>query len=163
MKGGCVGILDKLFPPKPAKIQVAPLDPFKLRTPLLAFSTVDFITGFDAMENTVIFGNPGSGKSSSSGALYARSMLAAGYGMLVLCPKPEDAETWRRYAQAEGREADLIFVRPGGPWRFNPLLWEQRRAGRGANQTENLVKVIAGAVEIARGKEIGRASCRERV
>ena len=62
-----------------------------------------------AYEGIFVTGGPGSGKSSGSGKHLAHALLQAGAGGLVLSAKPNEAQTWREYARACGREDDLII------------------------------------------------------
>ena len=63
----------------------------------------------DACEGTMIFGGTGSGKTSGSGRTLANSFLAAGFGGLVLCAKPDEPALWRGYAAETGRGSDLVM------------------------------------------------------
>ena len=47
-----------------------------------------------AVEGTHIFGGPGSGKTSGSGATIARAFLNAGFGGLVMTAKADERELW---------------------------------------------------------------------
>ena len=64
----------------------------------------DDFTIRQACEGISIMGGIGSGKTSGSGAQFARAYLRAGFGGLVLCAKNDEAELWREYAKATGRE-----------------------------------------------------------
>ncbi|HEX4610070.1 MAG TPA: hypothetical protein VH092_17890, partial [Urbifossiella sp.] len=66
----------------------------------------------------------GSGKSSASGRLVALSYLRQGFGGLVLCAKPDEAETWRQYCHQTGRSDQLIVFSPTSSWRLNFLDYE---------------------------------------
>lgn len=94
-------------------------------------------------------GATGSGKSSGSGRAMALAMLAGGYGGLVLTAKPDEVDVWKRYCALTGRSDDLIVVRPGGPWSFNPLEHEVIRAGKGAGLCENVVAMFSAILELA--------------
>jgi hypothetical protein len=109
----------------------------------------------DAFEGTMIFGGTGSGKTSGSGAALARAFLAAGFGGVVLCAKPDEPALWRRYAAQAGRESDLIMFGAGGPWCFNFMNYESSRSGAGAGLTENLVALFMEVASIGSGE--GRA------
>ena len=52
----------------------------------------------DACTGCIVFGMTGSGKSS--GPLYkiAHKFLTLGYGGVVFCAKPDEADTWKKYA-----------------------------------------------------------------
>jgi hypothetical protein len=61
----------------------------------------------------VLVGSPGSGKSSTAGKQIAAAFLrASGMSGLTLASKSEDIENWIAYAEATGREQDLIVFRP---------------------------------------------------
>jgi hypothetical protein len=82
-----------------------------LDMPLVQFSPLaeDAWTLEDAFQGTVIFGSTGSGKTSGSGQLLALKFLKAGFGGLVLCVDIEEANLWRSYLKAAGREKDGLF------------------------------------------------------
>ena len=119
-----------------------------LDTPLLMFSDRDIWTLRDAAEGGVLItGGTGSGKSSSSGALLARSYLRAGFGGLVLCVNVDEAERWRRYAAEAGRSQSLIVVDKSLEHRFNFLEY-QMAVGRGsASEAVNVLVEILNAAE----------------
>ena len=91
----------------------------------------------------------GSGKSSGSGKMLALSYLRHGFGGLVLCAKPGEADTWREYARLAGRGDDLVVFSPSAPYRFNFLDYELQRPGAGASLTENLLQLFMTVAEIA--------------
>ncbi|MBL9177216.1 MAG: TraM recognition domain-containing protein [Verrucomicrobiaceae bacterium] len=107
----------------------------------------------DAFEGVQIFGATGSGKSSGSGQAIARAFMESNLGGLVLTAKSDEVLSWRRYAQAAGRESDLLIVEPGGPHRFNFLRYEFKRPGTGAGHTENLVNLFCSVLEAAERKQ----------
>lgn len=96
-------------------------DPTDLDRPLLHWSRHDALTVRQSFAGIGIFGETGSGKTSSSGRQLALAKLNAGYGGLVLCPKYDDANRWREYAALTGRADDLRAIAPEGPWRVNAL------------------------------------------
>lgn len=108
----------------------------------------------DAAEGTAIWGAPGSGKSSGSGQALARAYLAAGMGGLVLCAKPEEADTWRRYAKAARRERDLVVIDAGGAQRFNILDYAAANLG-GRGFEQNLVDLMGRMAEATRVADSG--------
>jgi len=133
--------------PKPT----APLHPFDLDRPLLGLSPADAWRIRDACEGTQIFGAIGSGKTSGSGQAIAKSFLSAGFGGLVLTAKPDERALWERYCAQTGRSDSLIVFSPEQPWRFNFLDYELRRPGRGAGETENLVRLFHTILETVDG------------
>jgi len=105
----------------------------------------------DACEGTMIFGATGAGKTSGSGQAIALSYLAAGFGGLVLCAKKDEPDQWRRYAEATGRAADLVFFGSAPNSGFNFLEFEASRPGEGAGLTENLVNLFTEVASIGTG------------
>ena len=116
--------------------------PDPLDAPLLWLGKNDPWTIRNACEGTAIFGATGSGKTSGSGQALAKAFLSAGFGGLVLCAKPDEAELWRRYCQQTNRSDSLIIFGPQQPYRFNFLNYEFTRPGAGAGLTENLVRLF---------------------
>lgn len=96
-----------------------------------------------------IFGATGSGKTSGSGKLFAKSFLSAGYGGLVLTAKPTDTKDWLEYAATTGRSDDVVVFNPQNHTGFNFLEYEASRTGQGAGITENLVTLFTTVVEVA--------------
>ena len=105
----------------------------------------------DACEGLVIFGATGSGKTSGSGQTFAHAYLAAEFGGLVLCAKPDEPALWAKYASQTGRQSDLILFGADSRWSFNFLQHESRRQGAGANLTENLVNLFTEIAAIGAG------------
>lgn len=121
--------------------------PIDLDKPLLNYGEEPW-TVRDSFEGTQIFGAPGSGKTSGSGKAIALRMLSEGFGGLVLCAKPGEAEEWQGYAEATGRPSPVI-VRPGGGFRFNILEFEQRQdlsGSPGEPPTLDLVSLFLNAL-----------------
>jgi NAD(P)-dependent dehydrogenase (short-subunit alcohol dehydrogenase family) len=83
---------------------------YKPSSPLLHLSARDRWTLDDAYMGTFIVGGTGSGKTSGSGRAIAHAFLRAGFGGLVLCAKPEEADLWRRYAAETGRRKSLVIT-----------------------------------------------------
>lgn len=112
----------------------------------------------DALTGVCVFGATGSGKTSGIAKHLAFGYLANDFGGLVLCAKKEERRQWVEWAQAIGREQDIIIVDAGGQYRFNFLDWEASRAGEGGGLTINIValldeiaKAIAGGAGGAEG------------
>jgi len=115
-----------------------------LNEPLLNFSNQkgDSWTIGDAVKGVFIVGGIGSGKSSGSGQTIAKSYLRAGFGGVVLCAKPDEADTWRRYCKETGRENSLIVFDGSGAHRFNFLDYEMNRADFTGDKTQLAVEVL---------------------
>lgn len=116
---------------------------------ILGLSESDPFTIRDACEGVQIFGASGSGKTSGSGQLFAKSYLNAGFGGLVLTAKAEEADLWRSYAQETGRSADLLIFNPSEPHRFNILAYEWEHSAADVGNTRNIVELFLTLAEIA--------------
>ncbi len=114
----------------------------------------------DAVRGVQIFGGIGSGKSSGSGRTIATTYLRNGFGGLVLCAKPEEAEEWRAYAKECGRASDVILFREGSQWKFNPLQYELTRPGEGAGLTMNITELFMTVFQM--GQRINGSDAQER-
>lgn len=121
--------------------------------PLIHFSADEVLTVRQAFEGVQIFGGTGSGKTSGSGRTLALSMLQAGFGGLVLCAKPDEAETWRRYAEESGRNQDFIFVDGVNDWRFDFLDYEMRAYANTHGEIDNAVDVLLNIIEASRKEQ----------
>ena len=117
-----------------------PTDP--LDKPVLFFSPDDPFTIRDSFEGLHIFGGIGSGKTSGSGAFFARAYLTAGYGGLVLTAKPDETDLWINYAKETGRFDDLMIFGPDRELRFNALEYEAENSREGSGITENIVQLF---------------------
>ena len=113
---------------------------YQLNEPLLQFSNKkqDVWTIRNAVEGAFIVGGIGSGKSSGSGRTLAHAYLKAGFGGLVLCAKPEEADTWRRYAKETGRSNSMLYMDGTGNKRFNFIDYELNRIDTGSSHTTPL-------------------------
>lgn len=127
-----------------------------LDTPLLQISATDKFTLRDACQGVHVFGGIGSGKTSGSGQAIAASYLRAGFGGLVLCAKPEEVDTWFRYAKQNGRANSLILFGERGSGGFNFITYELAR--QGADGTGSVVECLMRILEAARlsGPSAGR-------
>lgn len=136
--------MNLIFRKRPRKV------PFHaaLDTPLLSIGGEQWCIG-DAAEATAIWGAPGSGKTSGSGKALARAFLAAGMGGVVLCAKNDEADTWRDYAKAAKRSADLVTIDASGAQRFNILDYAAKTLG-GRGFEQNLVFLMETMIEATR-------------
>ena len=107
----------------------------------------------DAMKGVSIMGGTGSGKTTASGRKLALSFLGQGWGGLVLCAKPDEAEMWKKYCKMAGRkESDVIVFSKDSTLTnndgeiekivFNPIDYEMRRPGKGAGETQNITNIF---------------------
>ena len=104
-----------------------------------------------ACEGTAIFGATGSGKTSGSGRDIARSMLRSGFGGLVLCAKPDEADRWCGWAEECGRLDDVKLFGADTGYGFNFLDHELNRRGPGAGISENAVSILMQCAERSGG------------
>lgn len=130
------------------------LDPILDHT-LFNFSPTDVFTIRDACQGVQIFGETGSGKTSGSGSLLARSYLLAGFGGLVLTVKTDELNLWKTYAAQTGRLRDLIVIGEGSNLRFNLLKYECEHDAGGLGLARNLVELFLAVDEIV-GRERGK-------
>jgi len=126
------------------------MTPFSSDSRLLRLSgSDDYFTVRDFHQNVLALGQSGSGKTSGSGKHLAMPLLRAGMGGLVLCAKPEEAESWRRYCEEAGRLNSLVIWRGEAPG-FNPIAYELVRQGPGGiNGVAELVMAIIEMCENA--------------
>ena len=122
-----------------------PVDP--LQGPLLLFTKRDAWTVGDSFEGTQIFGAPGSGKTSGSGAAIARAFLSHGYGGLVLTAKPDERMLWERYCRETGRSHQLMIFGDPAHYRLNFLEYQRMLSPPGAI-TENLTTLLSSVMEV---------------
>lgn len=117
-----------------------------LDAPLLQLTPWDHFTLRDATQGVCVTGGIGSGKTSASKAL-RESYLRAGFGGIVLCAKPEEAELWKRSCAETGRSASLIEW-GGLNFGFNFIAWELARQGSAGLNA--VIECIMRVLEIAR-------------
>src|SRR6266478_8573176 len=136
-----------------AVIQPQAAEYWALDLPLIRFSErlPDTWTLADACQGVLIMGENGSGKTSGSGRLLARKYLQSGFGGLVLCFKTDEADLWRSYLKAAGRENDGCFFGVDQAFRFNFLDWEARKSG--VDFAENLVTLLIDIASIQKRTE----------
>lgn len=99
-----------------------------LDQPLMALTAQDMFTMRDLLQNVSILGQPGSGKTSGSGAHLAKAILLSGAGMLVLCAKADERALWERYCAQTGRTGSLVIF-DGKRHRYNFIAAELARHG----------------------------------
>jgi hypothetical protein len=113
-----------------------PMSLWDEQRPLVLWNNAEPWTIGDSFEGVQVWGDTGSGKSSTTARVFAAAMLRAGYGGLVLTVKPEDADEWRRNLEENGRNRDGIFFGPqehcfaSVVWKYCTQLALQRRVNR---------------------------------
>src|ERR1700758_1069432 len=131
----------------------SPADKWPLSMPLVRFSRLpaDRWTLADSFQGVAIFGENGSGKTSGSGRILARKYLEAGLGGMVLCFKTDEADLWRSYLRAAGREEDGRFFGVNEAFRFNFMDYEARSSG--VDFAENLVTLLVDIASVQKRTE----------
>jgi hypothetical protein len=87
---------------------------------ILDFRNGEVLSRRDLTESMLVVASVNKGKTSLL-RTPARAMLRNGFGGLVLVVKGSLVDNFTEFARAEGRERDLIVLRPGGGHGFNPL------------------------------------------
>lgn len=123
-------------------------------TRLLKLARRDAWTLNDAYMGCLILGGTGSGKTSGSGRALARAYLRAGFGGLVLCAKPGEADLWRRYCRETGRKHSLVVIDGRNGRTFNFLEYELARADAGRS-TSNAVAALLKVLDAMRTADGG--------
>ena len=86
----------------------------------------------------------------------AEALLRIGAGGVVLTAKSSETELWKRYCHRTGRSRDLVLFGPGHRWQFNALDYELQRPGRGAGQTQNMIRLLTTLAETSSRNTGGR-------
>jgi hypothetical protein len=125
-----------------------PLAPWDDQRALIKWNNAEPWTIGDSFEGVQVFGDTGSGKSSTSAKVLAASMLRAGYGGLVLTVKPEDSTDWKQWLAENGRAKDGIFFKPGSGLCFNFLDYELRRGREQGSGSRNAAHILAELISL---------------
>lgn len=130
--------------------------PFHPDKPLLTLSARDVFSIRDACQGVQIFGGTGSGKTSGSGRHLALAYMAAGFGGVVCCAKPEERAIWEELAALTAREDDLvIFNATGEHYRFNFLDYEKNHTEDDTGATMNIVQLLTEVVRAVEREDGG--------
>jgi hypothetical protein len=115
----------------------------------------ELVTVEDCCCGIQVFGATGSGKTSGSLALLAKSMMRDGWGMLVLTTKPAEADQWVKWAKDCGRDRDVVRVQPNGEHHFNLLDYLSRHPAPGASLPTNISDLLMELASHAKPKKQG--------
>ncbi len=126
-----------------------PLAPWDEQRALLHWNGSDSWTIGDSFEGVQVWGDSGSGKSSTSARALAGAMLRAGYGGLVLTVKPEDTKDWRSMLEENGRHEDGVIFGPQDGGCFNFLQYELAHSARLGIGSNNATRILAELVNMA--------------
>jgi type IV secretory pathway TraG/TraD family ATPase VirD4 len=133
----------------------------KLRAPLdrllLNWTPSDLLTVRGLLNGGIaVFGRSGSGKTSSSGKVIARSIIAyPTSGGLILSAKPEDLAMWQSIFAGCRRQNDfIVFGSLKDKWRFNFLDFVSRDGG-GTRDVTRCIRTIGETLRGSDGKGHG--------
>ena len=113
------------------------------------------ITWSDALEGAIIFGETGCGKTSGPGDYIAKSMLNAGWGILIIAAKADDKPRWIKIIEQCGRSKDLIVFDKASDFKFSYLRYEMTRPGEGRGDIYNANKVLVSLNKLAQNYDDG--------
>ena len=119
--------------------------------PLLQLTPTDAFTARDFFNGVHVCGAIGSGKTTGAGRCLACALLRAGYGGLVLCAKPEEAELWKMYCQQNGRGSSMLLFDEGQGLNFINVELARKGAGAISSVTDMLMRIIESA-DLAAGQ-----------
>jgi len=131
-----------------------PMQPWDGRRALIRWDNRDVWTIEESYEGMQVWGDIGSGKSSTIARVTAAAMLRAGYGGLVLTVKPEDTDEWRRNLAENGRMEDALFFGPDGGC-FNFLAYELSHGVRLKVGSKNATRILTELVNMAQHDAAG--------
>jgi type IV secretory pathway TraG/TraD family ATPase VirD4 len=131
-----------------------------LNQPILSLSKTDHLTGRDFVQGgTLIVGDPGSGKSSTSSKQIICAFMRAGMGGVLHTVKSEDTANYLEYARECGREKDVIVFSEESGLTFDPLAYEwSRTTGRGAGSIESCIDYFSTLLSIGKPQGGGAES-----
>lgn len=115
---------------------------------LLKLNGRDWITLGQALLSIIIFGATGSGKTSGPFQYIIRALMRVRCGGLFLCVKQDAAESYRRWAKEEGREADVINFSIGSGHGFNFLQYLSNQRTDPGLIVEMVVYVLMETLDI---------------
>jgi type IV secretory pathway TraG/TraD family ATPase VirD4 len=101
------------------RILIGP-DPDPADERVMDFRNGEVLSRRDLTESVLVMASVNKGKTTLL-RTPARAMLRDGFGGLVLVVKGSLVDNFTEFARAEGRESDLVVLRPGGGHGFNPL------------------------------------------
>ena len=119
---------------------------------ILSLSESDHLTLRNFVQGgTLIVGDPGSGKSSTSFKQIICAMMRAGLGGLLHTTKSEDTANYLSYAKECGRESDVIVFSEDSGLTFDPLAYEwSRTTGRGAGSIESCIDYFSTLLSLGK-------------
>src|SRR5882724_7847933 len=123
-----------------------------LDMPILSLSESDHLTARSFVQGgTLIVGDPGSGKSSTSSKQIICAFMRAGFGGLLHTVKSEDTENYLAYARECGRADDVILFNEASSLTFDPLAFEwSQTTGRGSGSIEACIDFFTTLMSIGK-------------
>jgi hypothetical protein len=94
-------------------------------------------------------GGLGSGKTSTVGAMAARSFLSGPYGGAILSVKGDEPDHWRQLIKEAGREKDLIEFGPDSSTSFDPLAYIAA-TGKSVALTESIAELFNNLIAVGK-------------
>jgi hypothetical protein len=107
-----------------------------------------FTLGHALYGGIVVIGGTGAGKTTGPYQNTVRSMMRQDFGGLFLCVKEDAAESYRRWAREEKREADVLDFGLGSGHAFNYLNWISTRHKDGRLVVEETVHGLTQLTDI---------------
>lgn len=139
--------------------QASPAKPvWNLDAPFLRLSDQDQLTTRDLFEGVLALGNPGSGKTSTTGTMLLSAALQGGWGVAAFCTKPDDRQFVERLAANANRTAQIKVVSPTSKTTFNLMRYELARPGGGTQGGKALRLAMALMEAAAEGKPAAYAT-----
>jgi hypothetical protein len=110
-------------------------------SPLLSIMDEKWTIG-DACEGVQIFGGTGSGKTSGSGQMLAKTYLYNWFGGLVLTVKAGDSQMWTQYCKDLNRADDIMVVNESEEYKFNFLQYLVQEGYSTSNITHTFLSAL---------------------
>ncbi len=109
---------------------------------MLRLTEYGHLSARDLFEGSLVLGNPGSGKTSTTGTMLPMAALRDGWGVVAYTTKPDDADFWIRLCRDAGRLSQLRILRPDGRTHFNLIRYEMERPSPGGGNTLKLSTLL---------------------
>jgi len=107
------------------------------------------LTVGQSFEGTCIFGGTGSGKTSGSGATYAKALLRKGFGGCVLTAKVDERILWEKYARETGRDKDVVVISDADySDSINLLQYELSQMGGSSSANSEVANILLEATSL---------------
>lgn len=129
-----------------------------LATPIIELvEKQDYLTLGDLTEGVHVTGQTGAGKTSGPGHTALRAFFEQGFGGLICCAKPGEAQEVIALADAgkNKRGKDIVLLGPGHQGMINILEYERRRDGATPASVVSLLEIIPQIAEGKRGPDGG--------